>query len=426
MPRPDIAFIPSPDVKVLLNRLLDTFERRAVGQSAGTGARPARSIKIALGEAGLSQYYSQIDPEPRQLANEQLQTLESAGLLRLLWQPGEKGHLLDAVVLVAGSEADLYRLVKRTPVASLHHRLERLLLGERFRFDEGDWRYRAVQLLLERIKVGKSPAPFSLTATGFNEDLIAALTGLDQITEETPYRVFSVRTFNNSKRFDDLRPALVRLARLGNAEWKRLPEADLLREINLVANPTYLLLAGAWTLVDKEGQVLALGEFNPSVGLPAVQAAYLQRVNTRAGRVLCIENLTTFHSMSRNTANRSGANSASLLCLAGNPPPACRRLLQCLVNSLPESIPLQVWADLDYGGFNILAQLRKQVSPRFTPYSMDVETLDRYAQYARPLTQVDCRNLERLSKRAELNDVRPVIAYLLQRGLKLEQEAIPV
>jgi hypothetical protein len=57
---------------------------------------------------------------------------------------------------------------------------------------------------------------------------------------------------------------------------------------------------------------------------------------------------------------------------------------------------------------------------------MDVETLDKCVKFARPLTGVDRRNLERLLKRSELKDVHTVITYMLQRGLKLEQEAIPI
>ncbi len=211
------------------------------------------------------------------------------------------------------------------------------------------------------------------------------MNALPQLDEETPYRVFSVRVFNDSKRFEDLKSAVVRLARLGQPDWKRMSEEDLLRELNLVANPTYLLLAGLWTLVDAGGQVLSLGEFYPSVGIPAIQAAHIERVSAYASQVICIENLTTFHSVAGSISKDPQMQKTALLCLAGNPSPACRWLLECLSQSLPEDIPLYVWADLDYGGFNILAQLRKLVSPRFRPYLMDAATLNNFAQFARPL-----------------------------------------
>ena len=86
--------------------------------------------------------------------------------------------------------------------------------------------------------------------------------------------------------------------------------------------------------------------------------------------------------------------------------------------------PLRLWADLDYGGFNILAQLREQISPRFEPCLMGVDALEAHACWARPLSRSDERNLRRISRRPSLGDVRPVIDHMLRRGLKLEQEAI--
>jgi hypothetical protein len=384
-------------------------------------------VKVALNEIGLPGYDSQIDPEPRQVVNEQLQILEKAGLLRLFWQAGEKGHLLEAAALAApaenvSAERALYDLLGRIPNATLRARLQSQLLGERFRFGSADWQQHAIQHILVKLKENQSPAPFSLPDTVFNEDLMLALTAVMELEEETPFRVFSVRVFNDSKRFEDLKPALIRLARLGRADWKQLTEDELLGELNLVANPSFLLLSGPWSLIDNAGQVLSLGEFSPSVGLAAVQAAHLERVNVHAGQVVCIENLTTFHTLAREKPLQNTA----LLCLAGNPSPACRRLLRCLADSLPETVPLYVWADLDYGGFNILAQIRGDVSRRFLPYQMDTGTLERFAQFARPLTPVDRRNLERIANHALLKDVRAVIEHLLRRGLKLEQEAIVV
>ncbi len=435
MPQHKPPWIPTPDVALIINELLNRLERRLAAhpQFAALHRLPVepascrelpRSIKLALEDLHLPGYGSQIDPEPRQLANEQLQWLERAGALRLVWQPGEKGHLLEALALVSGAEDLLYAALERVPVTSLRVRLESQVLGDRFRFTVGDWQHRAIQDVLSQIKNNKSPAPFSLTDPAFNEDLLSALAALEQLQEEIPFRVFSVRVFNDSKRFEDLKKAVVRLARIGRPDWKRLSEDEVLRELNLVANPSYLLLSGPWQLVDGAGQVISLGEFIPSVGLPAVQAAHIERVTVHAGMVLCIENLTTFHALAASLIRELQAHPMALLCLAGNPSPACRKLLKRLVECTKESVPLYVWADMDYGGFNILAQLRREVSPNFMPYKMGIETLDRFARFARPLTPSDRNNLDRQIHRTELWDVRPVIEYMQKRELKLEQEAI--
>ena len=132
-----------------------------------------------------------------------------------------------------------------------------------------------------------------------------------------------------------------------------------------------------------------------------------------------MENLASFYELIRYEGDGLAA-----LCLWGNPAPAVRHLLARLVETLPVEITLQVRADLDFGGLNILAQLRKLISPRFVPYRMDVATLEAHARWARPLTENDRRLLARLQGYASLADLQPLIAAMLERGLKLEQEAV--
>ena len=388
----DLSFTPSDDVAILLSVLLDMYEKRrspsplAGGGSGAMGS--TRSLKCSLCDLSLPNYFSQIDPNPRRIANEQLQTLERKGWLRLIWKPGETGHLLEGVTMVPDHATPVFNLLGRTSITKKRDQLNDLILGERFRFREG-WRQRVIDHILAQLRDGKSPTPFSLVDHQFNQDLLIALAALDTVTSETPHRVFSVRLFNNSKRFEELKSALVRLAHLGHREWRQLSPQDVLRELNLVPNPRYIYLSGPWQLVDDLGQVVSLGEFSPSVGVPAAQAARLGRVKVRSSQVICIENPTSFHELIRNTeyAARTTQSPIAALCLWGNPSPACRHLLSCLAKNLPQNIPLRVWADLDYGGFNILAMLRKHVSPRFEPYLMDVETLENHSLWAHPLTR---------------------------------------
>jgi len=410
----DLLFVPSPDVAALLHALLDAFERRApLPLGEGLGVREnRRAIRCNLDSLPLPAYHSQSDPIPRQITNEQLQTLEDSGVVKLDWHPGETSHLLASATLIPEHAEVVFALLKRTPQSARRARLTDLLLGERFRFD--DWRLRAVQHALDQLKADKSPAPFSLADNEFNHDLLTALDALDGVREETPCRVFSVRVFNDSKRFEALMGAVATLARRNQVEWKGLTNEEVLRELNLVANPGHLYLHGPWRLIDEVGQVMSLGEFHPSVGMPAAQAARLHRAAVDTPRVICVENPTTFYELVRHIPD------VATVCLWGNPSPACRHLLR----RLPDDVALHVWADLDYGGLNILAQLREQVNARAAPYRMDIETLEAHAAWARPLTAGDVKNLARLARRLSLADRQPLIAHMLQRGLKLEQEAV--
>lgn len=404
-----MSFAPSLDVASVLHNLLDQYERRKEPH--------ARVIRCDLEALDLPGYTSQLDPEPRQTANAQFQKLEQAGLIQLAWLPGQTGHLLESIILDPERVDDAFVLLDRAPLAAHRARLRDLLLGERFRLD--GWQLRAVQHTLDQLKEERSPAPFSLVNEEHNLDLLAALVALGDVTEETPIRVFSVRVYNDSKRFETLRGAVVRLARRHQPDWRELRSHEVMRELGLVANPGHFYLYGPWRLVDGLGLVHDLAAFEPSVGIPVRLAAGVQQVAVDAGRVVCVENLTPFYELVRH--EREGL---ATLYLGGNPSPACRHLLRCLAETAPERMPLLVWADLDWGGLRILAQLRRQVSPRFMPYRMDIETLESHVLWAKSLSRDDERRLARLARHPFLTDLRPLIQHMLARGLKLEQEAV--
>jgi hypothetical protein len=413
-----ISFVPTCDVAAIIHILLDVFERR--------GSAPRQAVRVDLDDVAvtLPGYFSQTDPVPRVTTNEQMDALEQRGLVRLAWQAGQKGHLLQAVTLEPERVEHLYALVARESLDMRRERLRALLLGDRARLD--GWRKRAVNRCLDQLETGKSPAPFNLDDDGWNRDLLAALLALSaNMTEmkitEIPYRVFSVRVFNDSKRFDALKGPVARLARQHNPEWRTLSTQEALRELGLVANPDHLYLYGPWQLVDEQGQIVSLSEFYPSVGIPTALAGRVKRVRVDAARVVCVENLTSFYELIR----REGKGLAAL-CLWGNPSPASRHLLGCLAGELPSEIPLLLWADIDYGGLSILSQLRARVSSRFEPYRMDCDTLDAHTRWAHPLSAVDKRNLTRLKRQSLLSDMVDLIDYMLLRDVKLEQEAVVI
>jgi hypothetical protein len=439
--RPALSFTPTLDVAAILHILLDVYERRGGAPHPSEGRKRHRTIRVSLDDVAgtLTGYYNQTDPIPRTTANEQLTQLEERGMVRLSWRPGQTDHLLDAVALESDQVEPLYTLLGREPLSDRRHRLHATLLGDRFRLD--DWRRRAVQHCLDQLQAHKSVAPFNLNDDDWNRDLLTALIALPgvDVKEEIPYRVFSVRVFNDSKRFDALKGAIARLARRHQPEWHALSNRETLRELGLVANPGHLYLYGPWRLVDPHGQVMSLSEFYPSVGIPTAlagrvrqvqingfptnsvgtQAVPTNSVETQAARVVCVENLAPFYELVRHKGHGLAA-----LCLWGNPSPASRHLLRCLAQDLPSGVSLFLWADIDYGGLNILAQLREQVSPRIAPYRMDCETLEAHAHWAQPLSSADEHNLARLKQHPLLVDMTPVIDHMLLRGVKLEQEAV--
>lgn len=417
--------MPSPDTARILHALLDLHERRLLrrkGEAEPSPAAPARRrrVRLRLSDLDLPGYLDQTDPGPRLSCNAQLQHCARAGWIALAWQPLAEGQLLDWVELIPGGEAALYALLGRVPEQSRRGDLAETLLGQRFRFPEGGWRRLAIDDVLAQLDRGRSPAPFDARDLEQADDLLLALKALDGLEGETPYRVFSVQTYSDSKRFEQLSGGLTTLARRARPEWRGWTGAEVLRELGLVPNPSFLILRGNWQLVDEDGRLLELGGFDPAVGVPARQVERLARVRVAARRVICVENLTSFHSLASHTAEGETA----AICLAGNPGPAMRRLLRLLDRDRPEAQTILAWNDIDYGGLNILSQLRQRVSPDIPAWRMDIATLEAFARWARPLTAGDRSGLLRLKGRPELIDQHALIDHMLDRGIKLEQEAI--
>lgn len=419
-------FTPSKETATIIQRLLDIYERR--------GGHPKQVVRVKLADMRehLPGYYSQVDPLPRAVANEQTTAMAQRGWVAVHWEPGQEDHLLAAVDLAPEAAEALYILVEREPLAAQRVRLRNLLMGRRF--SVRDWRRLAIDGVLDRLKADRSPTPFKFDDEAWNHDVLDALVALpENPTVETPYRVFSVRVFNDSKRFDTLKHAVARLARRCHSAWRGLNNREILRELGLVPNPSHLYLAGPWRLTGARGEAVFLGAFHPSVGIPASLAAQVSEVTAAARRIICVENLTTFYELiarvdetSAGAASEAGMQGADLaaICLLGNPSPACRHLLQRLAADMDPDATLYLWADLDYGGLNILSQLRRTVSPRIQPYRMDAATLASFAYWGQPLTARDRRNLARLRDDPHLADMTGVIDALLTGGVKLEQEAI--
>lgn len=430
MPDPsDHPFLPTADTAAILGALLDVYERRTLRpRTTADGSAAARqAIRVRLADLDLPGYFDQSDPHPRRATNEQLARCARAGWLSLSWRALAQGELLDRVTLAedpppAGeAAAALFRLLGRTPEAARRAGLAETLLAERFRFTPGDWRRRAVDDVLAQLAAGRSPAPFDPRDLELADDLLAALAALDGLTEETPFRVFSVRLYSDSKRFEAIRGPLATLARRMHPDWRGWSADEVLRELRLVPNPSHLFMFGDWELVDAAGRVLRLGEFDPAAGVPARQVDTLVAVRAGAARVICVENLTSFYSLVAAIGDRG---EVAALCLAGNPAPATRRLLRLLDRDRPAGQAILAWNDIDYGGLNILSQLRRRVSAEIAPLYMDPATLDAHARWARPLGAGDRQNLVRLRGRPELADLHALVEHMLARGLKLEQEAI--
>ncbi len=82
------------------------------------------------------------------------------------------------------------------------------------------------------------------------------------------------------------------------------------------------------------------------------------------------------------------------------------------------------WGDIDLGGFEILAHLRKAAGMYIKPYMMDADTLKRYESLAKLIDEAYAKKLGLLLSDEDYSDVYGAIDYMIGKRIRLEQENI--
>ena len=137
----------------------------------------------------------------------------------------------------------------------------------------------------------------------------------------------------------------------------------------------------------------------------------IEQIQVTGNRVITIENLTSFHAFSE--------HDMLAVYLGGYHNTHRRNLIRMIYAQNPDSAYYH-YGDIDAGGFYILLHLRKKTGVAFQPHHMDIETLQRYGKYTKPLTEHDKNRLKKLLG----GEFGETVAYMLKHNCKLEQEAL--
>jgi hypothetical protein len=91
---------------------------------------------------------------------------------------------------------------------------------------------------------------------------------------------------------------------------------------------------------------------------------------------------------------------------------------------MPPPCEWQHWGDIDYGGFSMLARLRREIRPGVVPHLMDTATLAAHRAAAVPAAPAYLERLASLLTEPLLADCRDVLEYMIEYRVRLEQEAL--
>jgi hypothetical protein len=428
-----IALLPPETAeREILSLLLDAYERSRFFK---TGETPQRRIRLRLYDSGKTTYprYNIENVEARREINRAVMNLAEKGLVFARWMKGEENHIIAQVILNTGTtdKADtaaayafLGRKPKNTLADEISAEVSAALAGV-----ESSWIRRFMEDCRERLSqnraltggksIGRLPPD-----DGERENLLRALRFIDarRDKEELLERVFSVRCFGNSKTFEfSVKKRLLEIIRhYADCEDDSTDE-DILAFAGIVRYPERFEFRGPLTLYFDDGGSLDFSPLRHGASLSSLDFSRgTLRLPDRLDRVLSIENKANYTSYIRQTPG----NTELVLYHGGQFSPSRGAFFRAVAAAMPEGSAWYHFGDIDYGGFSMLARLRREIRPDIQPYRMDERELARYAALTQPVPPSYAAKLQNLSAHGELADCLPCLSYMIQNRVRLEQEAL--
>lgn len=409
--------------KKILNLLLDKYERSSqrINEEA-----VKRSISIKVKET-FPLYYDDSTPRYKEEINEAALGLEQQELVQLIWQKHEEGNILEKISLNALNLDKAYAFLGRVSRADKEGACLKLL--DKYLPDLEPWARQFVQEISTRITEGKGIAAYvDLDDLAAFEKVLKVMAALPEIKEEIPKRVFSLQLLQNSKALEQVENTVIRVLKeyhpaLAAWEEREDDKKSILAEFGIIDSLQYVYFHGPLK-VRASGQEADLNLFQPAVGLPVEFIKNMEITYLGAKVVLSVENLTSFYQLAKALPPQ-----VFMIYLGGYHNRYRRELffkLQDYCVRMQRQVCFAHWGDIDYGGFSILADLRHKTGLPIKALGMDKGALQQHLAMASPFTKSYGKKLANLLEKPAFNEFYPTIRFMLEKGVRLEQEAIDI
>lgn len=395
--------------KIILNRLLDKHQ----GGERGFETRDTkqRIIRIDTGkDKTLSDYFSDESYKYREDIEQAARQLEKEGFVTLVWdKPSSLLHYIN----LNQEPSKLNEAYKLTG----HKRKSESLSSESQFMDAclestniGPTEKAYLSFLLGLVQSHKS----HLSHYKDLEDLktqVSIIHAIENQHEEVLLRNFSARNFTDSKLLQRSEVKILSIFKeFSGEDYERID--DVYAEHGIVKNPLFAYLRYGMK-VNINGQVIDLDVLDDNFSLTDKEIGKMKILSISKKRVITIENLTTFYYYPD--------KDAIVIYLAGYHNSTKRELLK-KIHEFDSSLPFYHIGDIDWGGFNILFDLRKKTGIDVHPLMMGIPELERYASECKHLSQNDTKRLGLMLQREEAKEFHETIRYMLEHDVKLEQE----
>lgn len=260
----------------------------------------------------------------------------------------------------------------------------------------------------------------NLEDTEETKRLIRAVIAIEENQKDIYIREFSVHCFGDSKMLEKRLGVIGKIMRRFSDRYEGMDNYAVLAEHGIYHTPNYVYMKGTGSFyIGKENQYMVdLQELHQGIGLSGEDLDTLCWIeNSSVKKVITVENLTTFF--------RWKEKDSVLIYLGGYHNSVRRKLLKKLYSVFPQAEYLH-FGDIDVGGFEIYRDLCARTGIPFLPYQMGIEQLRQYRAYTKKLTDHDRKRLDELLQKEEYSNVFPVLNYMKEHGIKLEQECLQI
>ena len=264
-----------------------------------------------------------------------------------------------------------------------------------------------------RASLDKNTVPKNYMQT---EEILKALIFIERNERLLYVREASMLIYGSSKYFEentmDAVCGLLRKYHGRTCEEHEL-SSEILGEYHIVAERQKICLKGNIALV-KKGRTIELGVFRNGVEFYADELDGIECIVVRDRQLMTVENKTSYL--------RCHDEKTSYFYLGGYANRFQREFLRKVFVDNPQITYLH-FGDIDAGGFYIHENLCRITGIPFGLWRMSKEELQD-VRYADCLLKLSANDRKRLKMLAEHEIYRDVIRYMLEEGVKLEQEIV--
>ena len=405
--------------KQILSILIDWYEN---SPAHVRGEKPSRRRKMRLYDEGQTDFldYNIENHLTRNEINQAVLDLAEKKFIEYQWLRGQKNHIIAKLWLKADSIKNVYGFIGRRPRGDEVDELLSQLKSFREEINTQwalNWLDNTIAVISHKRNIGSAMPELPAE----RDDLLKAVFYLSANTEiEILERVFSMQCYGNSKHFErTIKKHLVRILKKYLIQ-NDCSDEEALHYARIVKYPEQFTFSGNLSITLPKGTVdFSFLPFGGTLTIDDVKQGNI-RIEQNVKRVLSIENRANYIDY----IHKSKKDDELVIFHGGHFSPAKLIFLRSIVSSLPQECGFFHWGDIDYGGFLMLARLRREIFAEVKPWKMGKDDLIKFSNFTINFTETYREKLASLLEIKELIDCYPCIKYMLELCIRLEQEAM--